>query len=59
MRKQRITGTSKMRRNMKRPGQLQVTEPGEEQIPGLGVLTGRKADCKPGALPMEDEGQLL
>lgn len=56
MRKQRITGTSKAEHE---EAQLQVTEPGEDQIPGLGVLTGRKADCKPGALPMEDEGQLL
>lgn len=49
---------------MKRPGQLQVTKPGEDQIPGLGALTGRNVDCKqtkdkPGALPMEDEGRLL
>lgn len=31
---------------MKRPGQLQVTKPGEDQIPGLGALTGRNVDCK-------------
>lgn len=46
MLKQRITGPSKVRRNMKRPGQLQITEPSEDQIPGSGALTGRNVDSR-------------